>query len=242
MAAIFGFGSWQLRAPNSTQWQRVAPGVEVRQFPVSSPGLLGNGQIIAVRAAPERLRVLQGKARPTSQWRKDAKAVAAINGGFFDKEGKTLGLRISDSKKKNALHPADWGVFFLERTSQGRLVAKISHTRDYKKSKSGAKSITQAVQCGPRLVVNGKTTDLKPQTARRTGIGIQKDGKVVIAVSDSALLFEEWAKIWVERDGLMCEQALNLDGGGSTQLSLKTHTKSIDISGAWPVPDVVVIH
>lgn len=242
MVTIFGLGTRQRRASDAAQWHFVAPGVEVRQFPVNSSGILGNGQIIAVRTTPERLRVLQGETRTTSRWRKDARAVAVINGGFFDKEGRTLGLRISDGKKKNNLHPADWGVFFLERTRQGKLAAKIVHTRDYKRNRNAARGITQAVQSGPRLVVNGKTTNLKPQTARRTGIGIQKDGKVIVAVSDSALLFEEWAKIWAQSDGLNCENALNLDGGGSTQLSLKTHTKSIEVTGAWPVPDVIVVH
>lgn len=242
LATVFGLGAWQLRAPDTTQWQRVAPGVEMRQFPISSPSIFGNGQIIAVRTTPARLRVLQGTTRAVGQWRKDAKAVATINGGFFDKDGKTLGLRIADGKKKSNLHNANWGVFFLERTSQGKLVPKIIHTRDYKQNKSAARNITQALQCGPRLVVNGKTTDLKPQTARRTGIGIQKDGKVVIAVSDSALLFEDWAKLWTQRDGLNCENALNLDGGGSTQLSLQTHAKSVEVTGAWPVPDIIAVH
>ena len=150
-------------------------------------------------------------------------------------------MRVCDGEKKSSLHPADWGVFFISENRSGVLRAHILHTREFKREYSRLEGITQAMQCGPRLVVHGKTTDLKPQTARRTGLGIQSDGKIVVAVSDGALSFDEWAKLWQSENGLHCPDALNLDGGGSTQLSLQTDKKSLSVSGAWPIPDVVVI-
>jgi uncharacterized protein YigE (DUF2233 family) len=117
--------------------------------------------------------------------------------------------------------------------------AHILHTRDFKNIDQ--RSITEAIQCGPRLVVDGHPTDLKDQWARRTGMGITANGKVLIAVCDSEMSLRQWAKFWAAKDGLHCEQALNLDGGGSSHLSIKSNDSNIQIDGVWPVPDAVVI-
>ena len=232
---------WQAIAPGSAKttarWQTIAPEVEMRTFSAStSSAFSGAVEITALRTTPEHLKILQGETRNADQWREDGKFLAVMNGGFFDKNGKTLGLRVCDNKKTNSLHDANWGVFFIRKGKAG-----VLHTRDFKKKYDSYVNITQAVQCGPRLVVNGKTTDLKPQVARRTGIGIQRDGRIIIAVSDGSLTFAEWANIWAKSADLNCRDALNLDGGGSTQISIKTKKKSLEVSGAWPIPDVVAI-
>ena len=234
---LIAFGVWQLRAKTETRWHTIAPGVEMRTLSVGGGSTLGGAtEIIALRTTPSHLKILKGETRDASAWREDEKSLAVINGGFFDPKGKTLGLRVCDGAKKGDLHNADWGVFFIRKGKAG-----VLHTRDFKKKYTSYVNISQAVQCGPRLVVDGKTTDLKPQTARRTGIGIQRDGKIIVAISDGALPFDDWANLWAKSDGLNCRDALNLDGGGSTQISIKTKKKSLEVSGLWPVPDVVAI-
>lgn len=234
---VAAFGAWQLRAKTVTRWHTIAPGVEMRRLSVGGGSTLGGTtDVIALRTTPSRLKILKGETREAVAWREDEKSLAVINGGFFDPKGKTLGLRVSDGQKKGNLHDANWGVFFIRKGKAG-----VLHTRDFKKKYTSYVNISQAVQCGPRLVVNGKTTDLKPQTARRTGIGIQRDGKIILAISEGALPFDVWANLWAKSDGLNCRDALNLDGGGSTQISIKTKKKSLEVSGLWPVPDVVAI-
>lgn len=238
-----GAGLWSWRAPASTQWQTVAPGVEMRVLSTPSATTLGGrAEIVAIRTTAAHLKVGQGSTLDVAAWRKNRKALAVINGGFFDESGKTLGLRVADGKKTSSLHGANWGVFFIRKNSAGVLQPHIRHTRDFREEYSSLRRITQAVQSGPRLVVAGKTTDLKPQIARRSGVGIQRDGKIVLAVSDSALAFDDWARLWASRSGLNCRDALNLDGGGSTQLSLQTKKKAVEVSGAWPVPDVLLVY
>ena len=97
------------------------------------------------------------------------------------------------------------------------------------------------MQCGPRLVVNGKTTDLKSQWGRRTGVGIEASGKVIIAVSDGELSFDDWANIWASKNGLNCRDALNMDGGGSTQMWVNSKTNPVNVRAAWSVPDAIVV-
>jgi len=228
---VYGAARWQ--AHGARAWQQVAPGVEISESWVESDGFWGGKvHIVALRAAPSRIHIATGDLLRADAWRRRTKALVAVNGGFFDESGHALGLRISRGVKKTALRSANWGVFYVR---DGR--ASIVHTRDFKMSKT----IREAVQCGPRLVVDGRVTDLKPQWARRTGIGIGRDGRVVLAVADGEMSLRDWAALWAKSTGFNCRTALNLDGGTSTQLSLKTTRRSLEITGPNHVSDAVVI-
>ena len=187
--------------------------------------------ISAFRAPASRVRLNTGAYLEAAQWQRKSGARVVINGGYFDGKGQPLGLRIARGERQNRLRKADWGVFSIFKNR-----AQISHTKDF----SSQNSPDEAIQCGPRLVVNGRVTDLKKQWGRRTGIGIDRQGRVILAVSDGELTLGEWAKIFADADALNCPNALNLDGGGSTQLAVKDRD-DLAIGGAWPVPDVMEI-
>ncbi|MBI2297599.1 MAG: phosphodiester glycosidase family protein, partial [Armatimonadetes bacterium] len=159
---------------------------------------------------------------------RDYAALAAINGGYFDDQHHALGLVISDSKQVNPVRRADWGVFLLRR---GR--AEVVHTRDLKNTRD----VTQALQCGPRLVVDGRLTKLKPSPATaRSAVGVDAEGRVVLVVTRGALRLSEFARLLAraEKDhGLGCRDALNLDGGPSTQFAVPGQ---VDLPGGWPMP------
>jgi uncharacterized protein YigE (DUF2233 family) len=158
-------------------------------------------------------------------------ALAVINGGFFDENYRPLGLMIVDGTRKNPLRKADWGVFLLRRG-----VPEIIHTRHYRRDPA----ITQALQVGPRLVVNGCPTSLKPQSSRRSAVGLTRDGKVLLAACDSSFDFPTFAQLLCrpENDGgLACVSALNLDGGPSTQLYARFNRVHIEVPGGWGVPN-----
>jgi exopolysaccharide biosynthesis protein len=230
-SVAYGASRWQ--AHGARAWHQVAPGVEISESWVEGGGFWGGKvHIVALRAAPSRIHIATGGFLRVNDWRRRTKAIAAVNGGFFDESNHALGLRVSRGRKKAALHPANWGVFFVRA---GR--ASIVHTRDFKMRKD----ILEAVQCGPRLVVDGKPTDLKAQWARRTGIGVGRDGRVVIAVADGELSLRDWAALWAKPTGFNCRTALNHDGGPSTQLSMKAPRRSLEITGPNHVTDAVVI-
>jgi uncharacterized protein YigE (DUF2233 family) len=224
----WGRSRWQTKG--GARWTEVAPGVQLRRVRAVDGG--STVPVVALRAVPTRLRIGTGDTLDARGWRRLMTAIAAVNGGFFDPEGHSLGLRVARGQRVSRLRQADWGVFFVR---DGH--AQIVHTRNF----TSRRGVSEAVQCGPRLVVRGRPIALKPQWARRTGIGVQRDGRVVIAVADEAISFSGWAALWAARDGLNCSDALNLDGGGSTQLSVQTPKHSIEISGAVAVPDAVII-
>jgi exopolysaccharide biosynthesis protein len=205
LVASVAYGATRWQAHAGKVWRQVAPGVEIRESWVESDSFWGGKvHIVALRAAPSRIHIATGGLLRTDAWRRRAKALAAVNGGFFDESGHALGLRVSRGIKKTSVRAANWGVFFVR---DGR--ASIVHTRDF----TMRKDIREAVQCGPRLVVDGRPTDLKQQWARRTGIGVGRDGRVVIAVADGELSLRSWASLWASPTGLNCRTALNLDGG-----------------------------
>ena len=238
-----------LRSPASPDaaWKQVAPGVEMRRWNAAEEG--GAVAVVALRAEPSRVHIAAGATLDAASWRRKFGALAALNGGFFDPSGHSLGLRVARGKHLHPLRAADWGVFFVSESSAGKgqagsKQASIVHTRDFK----SRRGVTEAIQCGPRLVVGGRPIRLKPQWARRSGIGVQRDGRVVVAVADGAMSFHAWAALWAARDGLNCRDALNLDGGGSTQMSLRLPRggaaepmQQVEIGGSWPVPDAIII-
>ena len=231
LAALALWGVFSLRAGSDSGWQKLEDGLELRTF--TRRAGLSSQTITAVRAPANRVHVGSRALLRAPDWNKRLGAVAAINGGYFDSNSRAIGLRISQGKRTNPFYSrANWGVFVIRDDR-----AAITHTRDYK----GSPRTREAMQCGPRLVVAGKVTDLKPQWARRSGVGIQANGKVILAVSDGALSFDDWAAMWADKNELNCRDALNLDGGPSTQMSVISAKHPVAVRGGWPVPDAILV-
>ena len=230
VGALCWWGLARFSASGDQTWRRLdASGVEMRVL--TRKTAFSSVSIKAFRAAPSRVRLGTKDYLRASQWLKKSGARVVVNGGYFDGQGRPMGLRVTRGQRQKGLRKANWGVFWI---AKGR--ARISHTKDF----APATRPLEAIQCGPRLVVKGRVTDLKEQWGRRTGMGIDRQGRVVLAVSDGELTLREWAKIFADPNGLNCPDALNLDGGGSTQLAVKGRD-DLAIDGAWAVPDVVEI-
>ncbi len=193
-----------LAAPAAPAWTRLADGIQYQTF--------ANGTGQAFRLDLRRVRLRVAPASPSAHAADLARktgAVIAVNGGYFTPEFKPLGLLVSRGKSLNSLRKADWGVLAISTSGKARL----AHTRDYRPRRD----TDFAIQAGPRLVVRNRALNLKPQRARRTALGIQRDGRtLIVVVADSYLLLDDLARLM--RDRFECPNALNLDGGSSTQL------------------------
>jgi phosphodiester glycosidase len=138
-------------------WQRPAPGVETLSFEE------GGSTVSLIRFDLQRFRpevVMLGPehTKTAAALRRDLSAVAAINGGFFDDDRRSLGLRIAGGKTAVKLRRGvDWGVLVVR---PGR--AAIVHSREFKPDAR----IEGAIQVGPRLIAAGQPLRLKPQSAR----------------------------------------------------------------------------
>lgn len=143
-----------------------------------------------------------------------------MNAGMFDDEGHPIGLALADGREWHAInrrtngggnfHLQPNGVFLVRKDGKPEILTTPAFTP--------ASDIRLATQSGPMLVIDGKTN---PRFAAdgssrfvRNGVGIDASGTAVFAISDTAVSFGKFARLF--RDRLGCRQALYLDGSVSS--------------------------
>ncbi len=154
--------------------------------------------------------------------------VVAVNASFFDEQGRAIGVTADKGEVQSARVLRSWGVLHIR---QGQ--AAISLGSELKLGPERPELIVQGL---PRLLVHGEIVKLKPQTAARTAICAA--GRQVILVSTGQLEATALARLLRERLG--CQEALNLDGGPSTQCYARLGDLKLDIPGGWGVPNALV--
>jgi hypothetical protein len=207
-------------------WRGIAPGAE--HLHLEEAELL---RFDLAKFRPEVLVMTKDTPRTAAALREEAGAVAAVNGGFFDEQWRSLGLRISSGKTRIGLRPrVDWGVLVVRADR-----AEIVHSREFKPDPA----IEQAIQVGPRLVVDGHAMRLKPQSSRRTAVALDRDGRTLtLVVTPGATSAQDLAELLVR---LGFHSALMLDGGPSSQLSVACGELKLELRGGYAVPDGLVV-
>ncbi len=158
-------------------------------------------------------------------------AAAVINANFFDKEGKTLGAVVINGHEEKSKRPISWwGIFCVNKKQKVEIVASADYYVGL---------CAEAVQAGPRLVVKGKMPKLKDETSRKSAVGINSKGQVLLVASAQAISIKELAAIFMKPEangGLDCADALNLDGGSSSQFFVKSGAFTLAVPAFSPVP------
>jgi exopolysaccharide biosynthesis protein len=165
-----------------------------------------------------------------------AGALVAVNANYFDERGRPLGLlktarsRAHSNLSKSSLYT---GVFAIKNN-----LGFITHRDELTLDSSG-----EAVQAGPLLLHNGVPLSITRgagRQSRRSLIGIDKDQRLIIAVTDSfvgGLTWVELQELFDAQSGLVpMIDLLNLDGGGSAQLFVKGPSTEQYITGTTAVP------
>jgi hypothetical protein len=216
--------------PAAPIWRPIAPGAE--HLRVDQDGL--RLELVRFDLAKFRAEVVvlgADGARTAAALRAERGAVAAINGGFFDEQWRSLGLRVAAGKTVVGLRSrVDWGVLLLRG---GR--AQIVHSRDFRPD--GA--IEQALQVGPRLVAAGQALKLKPQVARRTAVALDREGRTLTIIASETAADAQALADALARLGF--DAALMFDGGPSSQLSAALGDLHLDLRGGYAVPDALVV-
>ena len=230
---LIGFLLYRL----SFAWQTVAPGLNYDSHPL--PAISQHSYLHVFRVNLQQNRLSLGLAQEhyvksslAAHLAEQKNAPLATNGGFFTPHYKLLGLRISSGQVMNPLRPISWWDVFLVRGTQAKIVLpqyfdEQSHP-DF------------AIQAGPRLLINSKIPNLKPGFAERTALGIDNEGQVLIAVTQQApIQTQTLARLLQKYYG--CVNAINLDGGSSTQLYANFPHLLLNFSNLSTITDAVIV-
>lgn len=163
-------------------------------------------------------------------------ALAVFNGGYFDSKGRPLGLLFANTwvQKQAASGSAFGGMFSLTGNTPALWpIFQISDSH-YDRVRQ-APDLRFLIQCGPRLLADGQTVSgLERNTfTRRTAIGYDDQGRLYLMAT--ALHYTmSFAQLQTYlKDQLKLRSALNLDGGSSTQCSIRGQA---DCFGFSPIP------
>jgi uncharacterized protein YigE (DUF2233 family) len=173
------------------------------------------------------------------------KAVLAINGGFFDIDREhrltPSGLLVIENTLIKPISEAGSGVFVANNNHFDILsVNEVQNPTQYK----------YAIQCGPRLVdKKGKMGIYSNDYNRHNRSAVCIKGQKVILViivgdtGDGLSLYELARLLYLPSSdgGCECDVALNLDGGPSVQVALKTDKHQYAIDGLWRIQNSIVI-
>ena len=220
-------------------WQELAPGINYKDVGANILSPWSHIHVFRIDLKKNILDSVPAKSfgqqhAAAAEFVQQSDALLAINGGFFDRTYQPLGLRVGQQKQYNPLKGISWwGVFYIKNQKP-----YLSSARQYKSNQR----IHFAVQSGPRLIVNGKVTrSLKDGLAERSALCVTKSGQVIILVTHSSPMTTTALAELMQAPPLSCQQALNLDGGGSSQVFANIGDFKLDEPGFSNVSDAIVV-
>jgi hypothetical protein len=144
-----------------------------------------------------------------------------------------MGLAVDEGRVMALGKQRSWGALVIDGTN-GRIMLGAD-IQDH----LAHRLVVQGI---PRLLVGGKVQQLKPQIGERTAVCAE--GNVVVLVVSTkaeATAFASFLGDPPDKGGLGCWDALNLDGGASTQLVVKLPALALSLPGGWGVPNALVV-
>ncbi len=220
-------------APAPAAFVDLGGGIEYATLRVAASDGAEGSDVHLLRLDPARAElivVVDDHLSDAAGFRRAAGAVAAINGIYFDPQFKPLGLLVSQGRRLGKLRRVDHGVF----TVAGGKPA-LQHARAY----TPPEALEFAVECGPRLLTAGAPLPVKAGLARRTVIGSDRAGRVLLAASVGVLQLRDLTQSLAQPPsvgGAGAFHLLNLDGGSSTMFDLQAGRLRATIRSPVRVP------
>jgi uncharacterized protein YigE (DUF2233 family) len=235
--------SGTLSATDLGNWRTLQKGVEQRKISLVRSEPNHTLELKLLRFDPKFIsaRVLSsGDFQMTSttamSFVEKSGAIAAINANYFDERGRPLAYLKTRDKEINrsvSKHGLYTGVFAI---TDGNPV--VMHRDDFSPAQA-----SEALQSGPLLLNRGALVETLRglgRYARRTMLGIDKEGRIIIAVTDAVLgglSFVELQELFSNpKWRLDTPELLNLDGGGSAQFYFKSGRLEESVPGTSEVP------
>lgn len=236
-------------AYQQSEWRDIATGLQIKVVELSTGFLSGEITLLKTSLSHFRPQVVraasfQRNGADVEWYSKRTGASACLNAHFFDQTGNPLGLVVSRGieHKRMQLGGTLLTGFFLA-------YHKRVEIRERDKNHKGG---LEGIQSGPRLVINGAVAnDLDDiDESRRSGICTTSPTEYILFVASSPFrgaTLKELGDI-LSSPQIQCEDALNFDGGGSTQLFVRQDLpgaqvgfRGIHVLGRDEVPTVLCL-
>jgi len=225
-----------------TGWQPLEPGVDLRQMDVSAHFGAERATIVRLDPAAVRFHVGYDPANPRrlSAWAAESEVIVAINGGYFTRDNDAIGVIVSHGQRWGSTLGSFAGMFAVTPDQQASIRWLTTWPYD------PGEALAEAVQSFPVLVkpggLMGFPADADDGTPdRRTVIGQDRAGRIVIVVAPSGLLSLHELATFLASAGLDLDIALNLDGGSSTGIWLAAGEREVKIDSPSPLPVVILV-
>lgn len=232
-----------LTVTSAGSWRQLQKGVAMRTIALerAQPNYTLELKLLRFDSQAITPRVLnagdfQLKSATVKTFAEKSSAIAAINANYFDEKGrplaylKTLAKEINRAVSKHALYT---GIFAVSESA-----AQVLHRDEFQPTQAN-----EALQSGPLLLHHGSVVPISGDSgryARRTVIGLDKQGAVIVGVADALIggvNFAELQELFLNgRWQIDAVDLLNLDGGGSAQLYIKSGKFEEWVPGTSEVP------
>lgn len=237
---------------SGVEWRRIEPGFDFAKYELGSASFIIRPEIFLLRFDLNRFVLdlslpagFDPKGAPASEDIRSlvrrVGAVAGINANFFDENHRPLGLVAANSQMLQPVHRG------------GRVLTGVFALRDgipviEQRDNFSMRGVSLATQAGPRLIEHGNVTRLldADDVSRRSGIAVTRHHAVILYAT--VLRFPGASLREVQHmlidPALEVTDALNFDGGGSSQLFLEQvegFSGETLISGGDSIPVGVVV-
>jgi uncharacterized protein YigE (DUF2233 family) len=226
--------------PSDSGWQSIAPGVEYRELKIDLGDRSDRLRMSRVDPTQTRLRVLYDPDRPrrVSDWLSASNALVAVNGNYFDPQNQALGLVIQDGQPRGGVVYEGFGGMFAVNGDEVRVRGNVD-------APYTGESLMQALQNFPMLMLPGGTPnpdiDDNGRRSLRTAVGQDRSGRILFIVSPAPTFTLTEFSQWLAASDLDLNVALNLDGGTSSGLVLRSGNRNLGVDSWIEVPDVIVV-
>lgn len=226
--------------PRDSGWQVIAPGVEYRELKIEQGERSDRLRIARIDPTQHRLRVLYDPDRPrrVGEWLAESNALVAVNGNFFDPQNHALGLVIQDGQRRAGVVYEGFGGMLAVGGDDVRVRWNVQEPYH-------DEPLTYALQNFPMLVLPGGTPnpdiDDNGQVSLRTAVAQDRSGRIIFVVSPTPTFTLTEFGQWLAASDLDLEAALNLDGGTSSGLVLRSGNQRLGVDSWVNVPNVIVV-
>jgi len=228
-------------------WRELQPGLGYRRLDLDGSSY----HAVMVDLTKHDLRVADARrdgrtSATVDVLAREAHALVALNGTFFDDKGRALGLVVSEGRELNPLRDVSWWAALIIRDAASGPVAEILTTAELRALPPAERgALRLALQVGPRTVSAGRPLKLKQQFADRSAACVLDPQHVVLVATEKAPVeSNELAALMSAPGGdrgFGCSAGLMFDGGSSTQLEIATPALRLSVTGGWGVPNALVV-